>query len=76
MTLLKSTLFAAAAAIALTGFATTFAPKSAEASINSPRLNECARYKSRAMSLGRAGNRAGADQYWSLYSDCLKYRID
>lgn len=76
MSLTKPTLFAAAAAIAITAFAATLTSNAAHAGVNNERLNECAWYKSRAMANGRAGDRAQAEHYWFLYRECMNYRID
>ena len=73
MTLVKSTLFASVAAFALTGFAVTFAPDGAQAD---GRAAKCDWYRKKAMSNGRAGNKAESQRYWKLHSDCMKYKID
>lgn len=75
MSIVKSALFAAAAAFVLTGFAATFAPDSAQANRDG-RAAECDWYRKQAMSNGRAGNKAESQRYWKLHSDCMKYKID
>ncbi len=75
MTLVKSTLLAAAAAFALSGFAATFAPDNAHACFGG-RCAECDWYRKQAMNNGRKGNKAESQRYWNLWSDCMKYKID
>jgi hypothetical protein len=75
MSLTKTTLLAAAAIVAIAGIGST--SNSARAGFgNNERLNTCSWYKARAMSNGRQGYFEESEQYWFLYRQCMKNRID